>query len=85
MIIGKYIAVKGTIDILPAVANRNDKAEKDAALKNNAPWISKLCISKINNTLVDIAEDFDMVMSVHNLLEYSDNYSITRRKFMELL
>ena len=37
MIIGKYIAVKGTIDILPAVANRNDKAEKDAALKNNAP------------------------------------------------
>ena len=33
------------------------------------------CISKINNTHVDNAKDPDVVMSVHNLTEYSDNCS----------
>ena len=30
-----------------------------------------------NNTFVDNAEDLDIVMSMYNLLEYSDNYSMT--------
>ena len=30
---------------------------------------------KINKTLIDTAEDLDIVMPMHNLLEYSDNYS----------
>ena len=33
-------------------------------------------ISKINNTFVENAEDHDIVMSMYNLLEYSDNQSI---------
>ena len=46
-----------------------------AIFKNNAPFQS--CISKINNTFIDTAEDLDIVMPMYNLLEYSDNYSIT--------
>ena len=37
------IVVKETIDLSAAVANENDKAEKDVAFKNNAPLRS--CIS----------------------------------------
>ena len=40
-------------------------------LKNNTPFIS--CISKINGELVENAEDLDIVMPMHNLLEYSKN------------
>ena len=48
---------------------------RQVILKNNAPFIS--CISKINGVLVENAEDFDIVMSMYNLLEYSKNYSKT--------
>ena len=34
------------------------------------------CISKINNTFIDNAEDLDIVMQMYNLLEYSGNYSM---------
>ena len=70
-----YIVVKGTIDLLAAAANENDKTEKDVAFKNNAPFRS--CISKINSTLMDSAEELDIVMAMYNLLEYSQNYSMT--------
>ena len=50
-----YIVVKGTIDLLAAAANENDKAEKDVAFKNNAPFRS--CISKINSSLTHNAEE----------------------------
>ena len=72
-----YIVVKGTIDLLAAATNENDKAEKDVAFKNNALFIS--CISKINSILIDNAEDLDIVMPMYNLLEYSQNYSMTSR------
>ena len=65
-----YIVVKETIDFLALAANENDKAEKNVAFKNNAPFRS--CISKINSTLIGNA-DFDIVMSMYNLLEYSQN------------
>ena len=35
------------------------------------------CISKINNELIEDAEDLDTVMSMYNLLEYSKNYRKT--------
>ena len=67
-----YIVVKGTITITDSNdANYNKKL----ALKNNAPFTS--CISKINNTLIDNAEDLDIVMPMYNLLEYSKNYRKT--------
>ena len=43
--------------------------------KNCAPLTN--CRSKINNTQIDNAEYIDIVMSMHNLIEYSDNYSKT--------
>ena len=33
------------------------------------------CISEINNTQIDNAKDIDIVMSMYNLIEYSDNYA----------
>ena len=51
----------------------NNGYDKKLAFKNNAPFVS--CISKINNTLIDNAEDLDIVMPMYNLLEHSKNYS----------
>ena len=48
-----YIVVKGTIT-LDGAANAN-KRNKGTAFENNAAFIS--CISKINNTLTENAED----------------------------
>ena len=67
-----YIVVKGKV----TVTNPNNNAyDKKLALKNNAPFLS--CVSKINNTLNDNAEDLDIVMPMYNLLEYSKNYRKT--------
>ena len=67
-----YIVVKGEI----TVTNPNNYAyDKKLAFKNNAPFIS--CISKINNTLIDNAEDLDIVTPMYDLLEYSKNYRKT--------
>ena len=61
-----YIVVKGEI----TVTNQDNNAyDKKLAFKNNAPFTS--CISKINNTLIDNAEDFDVVMPMYNLIEQS--------------
>ena len=57
-----------------AVANTNIN-QVDAAFEKYAPYSS--CITKINNTLIGNAEDLDIVISMHNLLEYSHSYSIT--------
>ena len=37
----------------------------------------KSCISKINNTFMENAEDLDIVIPMYNLPEYSDNYFMT--------
>ena len=49
--------------------------KKDAAFKSNAPFRS--CITKINNTLLDNAEDLHIAIPAYDLLEYSHNYSMT--------
>ena len=48
------------------------KKKSPIAFKNNAPFTN--CISKINNVLIDNAEDLDVVMPMYNLLECSKNY-----------
>ena len=53
----------------------NNAYDKKLAFQNNAPFIN--CISKINNTLIDNAEDLDIVMPMYILTEYSKNYSKT--------
>ena len=45
------------------------------AFKNNAPFTSR--ISKINNTLIDNAEDLDVVMPMYYLIECTKNYRKT--------
>ena len=68
-----FIVVKGTITV--EGTNDASKRNKNLAFKNNAQFIS--CISKISNTLIDNAEDLDIVMPTYNLLEHSENYSMT--------
>ena len=70
-----YIVVKGIIDLVAAAANEIYKAGKNVAFKNSAPFRSY--ILKINSTLIDNAKDLDIVMLIYNLLEYSQNYSMT--------
>ena len=55
----------------PNAATKN----KSDAFKNNAPFIN--CISKIKGVKIDNEEDFDVVMPMHNLLEYCKNYRKT--------
>ena len=74
-----YILVKGTITITGAgnddAAKRLDERNKGVIFKNCAPFTK--CISRINNTDIDNAQDIDIVMPMYNLIEYSDNYSKT--------
>ena len=72
-----HILVKGTItvddtSVAGAAANNTNKK---VIFKNCAPFTN--CISEINNTQIDNAQDIDIVMPIHNLIEYSDNYSKT--------
>ena len=64
-----YIVVKGRISVTRN--NAANRRNKKLTFKNNA------CISKLNNTFIDNAEDLDIFMSMYKLLEYSNNYSMT--------
>ena len=72
-----YIVVKG--DITLEGDNDANKRNKNLAFKNNAPFIN--CISKINGVQIDNAEYLDVVMPMHNLLEYRKNYKKTTSSF----
>ena len=67
-----YITVKGTITATRGNVNVYDQK---LSFKNNALFAS--CITKINNTLIDKAEDLNIVMLMYNLFEYRNNYSKT--------
>ena len=69
-----YILVKGTITVTNAAAHSqaNNGANKKEILKNCAPFTS--WISRINNTQANDAQYIDVVLPMHNLIEYSDNY-----------
>ena len=66
IVVNETITVEGTNDAI--------KKNKKITFKENDPLRS--CISKIYNTVLDNAENFDIVMPLYNLLEYSDNYSM---------
>ena len=68
-----YIVVKGRISVT-STANAN-RRNKNLTFKNNASFRS--CISTINKTLIDNAEDLDFAMPTYYLLEYSKNPSMT--------
>ena len=58
-----YIVVKGRI-IVEGTVNA-DKRNKMLAFKSNS--LFRPCISKINNTFIDNAEDLDVVVPMYNL------------------
>ena len=68
----EYLIFKGTVTITAtgdnALANERSKL---VILKNCSPF-SK-CISEINKTQVDNARDIDVVTTMYDLIEYSDN------------
>ena len=71
-----YIPVKGTITITGTgdddAAKRLDERNKGVIFKNCPPFTKY--ISRINNIDIDNAQDIDIVMPMHNLIEYSNNY-----------
>ena len=74
-----YILVKEIITITRAgnddVAKRLDERNKGVIFEKCAPFTK--CISRIYNKDIDTNQDIDIVMSMYNLIEYSDNYSET--------
>ena len=62
-----YIVVKGTVNVTDS---NNNAYDKKLGFKNDATFISY-----ITNTLIDNAEDLDIVMPIYNLIGYSKNYS----------
>ena len=71
-----YILVNGTITITAAgdndAARRLDERNRGVIFNNCVPFTD--CISEINNTQIDNTKYIDVVMPMHNLIEYSDNY-----------
>ena len=57
-----YIVVKWRISV--AGTNNANRINKKIVFKNNAPFRS--CITKINNTFTDSAEDLDIFMPMYN-------------------
>ena len=77
----KYMLVSGYITVNNRAADNADlnNANKKVIFKNCAPFTN--CISEINNTQVGSAKDIDIVMPMHNLIEYNDNYLKTFESF----
>ena len=69
-----YVLVLGDITVIGA-------SQTQVAFKNCAPLTK--CITKISETTIDNAENFDLVIPMYNLIEYSSNYS-EKTRFMIL-
>ena len=68
-----HILVTGDVTVTGGNANTN------VAFKNCAPFTR--CVTHINDEHIDIADNLDVTM--HNLFEYSDNYSDTSGKLCQ--
>ena len=78
-----YILVKGNIAVNNTAAADADgnNTNKKVIFKNCAPFIN--CISEINNTQVNNAKDIDIVMTMYNLIEYSNDCSKKSRSLWQ--
>ena len=72
-----YTLVKGTITVenTSAQSQRNNATNKNVIFKICAPFTN--WISRINETQIDDVYDTNVVTSMYNLIEYSNNYSKT--------
>ena len=77
----EYILVSGTITITgagaDAAAKGADEREKGVICQNCALYVNTKCISSVNDTQIDNAEDIGVVIPIYNLIERSSNYSKT--------
>ena len=77
--IDAYILVDETVTVTGAGADdakkQLDERSREILFKNCARFTD--CMSQITSTQVDYAKDDDFVMSIYNLIKYSDNYSKT--------
>ena len=67
-----YIVTKGTTTVYDS--NANNRINRELVFKNNALFRS--CMLKVNNTVIDSTKELHIVISMYNLSEYSDNYSM---------
>ena len=65
----------GDIKLVGVTANTN------VAFKNCAPFTR--CVTHINDQHVETAENFDIIMPMYNLIEYSDNYANSSRSLYQ--
>ena len=74
-----YILLKGTVTITGAgnddATKGADERDKGVTFKNCGPFTK--CISRVNNTDTDNAQDIDIVMPMYNWIEYRNNHSKT--------
>ena len=70
------ILIGETITVAPQAEDNPNNGNKEVVFKNCAPFLD--FISEINNTQID--KDIDVVTSMYNLIEYSNNYSKTSRR-----
>ena len=73
-----YIVVTGKI-IVTSPGNDANQYNRKVSLKNSAPFFN--CILKINNQLIEDAQDLDIIMPMYNLLNYSKNFRKTTGSF----
>ena len=69
-----YILVSSTITV-PNTEAANTNNRINNIIRTCAPFTN--CTREINNTYIDNAKDIDIVISMYNLIQYSDNYSKT--------
>ena len=69
-----YILVKGTITVRNTAAEGAaiNNTNKKVIFKNCVPFTD--CVTEINNTQVDDAQKIDIVIPMHNLIQYSGAY-----------
>ena len=72
-----YILVTGNI----ALVGAGDDTK--VAFKNCSPF--RKCRTEINETFIDEAEHINIAMPMHNLIEYSDNYSDTSESLWQFI
>ena len=72
-----YILVKGTTTVSDTAGESAaaNNVNKKVIFRNFAPFAD--CINKINNKQIDNVQKTDIVMSMCNLIEYSDANSKT--------
>ena len=66
---------------MPHADKWTDERNKEVLFTNFAPFIESAW--NINNTQIDHTKDLDIVMPMHNLIEFNDNYSKTSGSFWQ--